>query len=132
MFDVTIRLKQGEPLSPILFILFINDIRNALDFSTMSEKGLNYLSLHKLLFADDIVLFTTDPLSLQSQLDAISNYSSVWGLKIIVDKTKFCIFAIRKSRNDISWFIYDKKVETVEYFRYLGVDFLYTGNMKNS
>ena len=85
-----------------------------------------------LLFADDIVLFTTDPLSLQSQLDAISNYSSMWGLKINVDKTKICIFESRKSRNDISCFIYDKKVETVDHFRYLGVGFLYTGNMKNS
>ena len=131
-FDVTIGLKQGEPLSLILFILFINDISNALDFSMMSEKDLNYLSLYMLLFADAIVLFTTDPHSLQSQLDAISNYSSMWELKINVDKTKICIFESRKSRNDISWFIYDKKVETVDHFRYLNVDFLYTGNMKNS
>ena len=132
MFDVTIGLKQGEPLSPILFILFINDVSNALDFSKLTEKDLNYLSLYMLLFADDIVLFTTDPHSLQSQLDAISNYSSTWGLKINVGKTKICIFESRKSRNDSSWFVYDKKVEVVDNFKYLGVDFLYTGNMKNS
>ena len=132
MFDVTIGLKQGEPLSPILFILFINDVSNAFDFSKLTEKDLNYLSLCMLLFADDIVLFTTDPHSLQSQLDAISNYSSTWGLKINVGKTKICIFERRKSRNDFSWFVYDKKVEVVDHFKYLGVDFLYTGNMKNS
>ena len=84
-----------------------------------------------LLFADDIVLFTTDPHSLQSQLGAVSNYSSTWGLKINVGKTKICIFESRKSRNDFSWFVYDKKVEVVDHFKYLGVEFLYTGNMKN-
>ena len=132
MFDVTIGLKQGEPLLPILFILFINDSSNALDFSKLTEKDLNYLSLYTLLFADDIVPFTTDPHSLQCQLDAISNYSSTWGLKINVSKTKICIFESRKSCSDFSWFIYDKKVEVVDHFKYLGVDFLYTVNMKNS
>ena len=88
LFDVTIGLKQGEPPSPILFIIFINDINASLDFSKMTKNDLNYLSLYMLLFADNIVLFTTDPYSLQSHLDAISNYSSARGLKINADKTK--------------------------------------------
>jgi len=52
-----------------------------------------------LLFADDIALFTTDPTSLQNQLDAVASYSNMWGLKINVNKTKICIFEKKKSNH---------------------------------
>ena len=34
------------------------------------------LSMFMLDFADDIALFTTDPTSLQNQLDAVASYSN--------------------------------------------------------
>ena len=36
------------------------------------------------LFADDIVIFTTNPISLQSEIDSVYHYSEQWGLKINV------------------------------------------------
>ena len=82
-----------------------------------------------LLFADDIVLFTTDPSSLQTQLNNVQQYSSKWGLKINTGKTKVCIFENRKCNSDFRWTINQEQLEVVDSFCYLGIKFYYTGNM---
>ena len=87
-FDVTVGLKQGQPLSPLLFILFINDIAENLDFDSYKDSDLELLSKYLILFADDLVLFTTNPVSLQAQIDSIVKYSESWGLEINVKKVK--------------------------------------------
>lgn len=117
VFDVTLGLKQGEPLSPILFILFINDISTSIDFSQLTENDLEQLSMYMLLFADDIALFTTDPNSLQAQLDTIYNYSVKWGLKINVQKTKICIFEKRKSKHNFTWYIDGENIKVDDHFK---------------
>lgn len=127
-FDVTLGLKQGEPLSPLLFILFFNDIEKCIDLNKMSNSDLELLSKYLLLFADDIVLFTTSPESLQAQVDNVYSYSSKWGLKINVNKTKVCVFERRKSVHNFSINIDGQFVDIVDNFSYLGVKFSYTGS----
>lgn len=48
-WDVTLELKQGEPLSSLLFILSVNDIKSYLDLSKLNATDLNFLSLYMLL-----------------------------------------------------------------------------------
>ena len=131
-FDVSVGLKQGEPLSPLLFILFINDIRNVIDVESLTDNDLRILSIYLLLFADDIVLFTTDRESLQSQVDNIVRYSNQWSLKINVLKTKVCVF--RKKREPISDLITinGESIDNVENFIYLGVNFTSDGNLTSA
>ena len=128
-FDVKLGLKQGEPLSPLLFILFVNDIRENLEINALTNNDCELLSKYLILFADDIVLFTTDPVSLQKQIDAVQRYSLKWGLKINVAKTKVCIFEKRKQLIHGDLVISGEKIERVDYFTYLGVKFKYTGSM---
>ena len=85
-----------------------------------------------ILFAYDIVIFTTNPTSLQSQIDNIYHYSEQWGLKINVNKTKVCIFEKRKRPHNLEFYIGDEKLEIVNNFTYLGINFTHTGNFKNA
>lgn len=58
---VTLGLKQGEPLAPLLFILFINDVTRCIHLCNITDSDLNQLSMYLLLFPDDITVITTDP-----------------------------------------------------------------------
>ena len=81
------------------------------------------------IFADDVELFTTDPESLQRQLNNIYDYSCKWGLTINVSKTKVCVFEVRKSNCNFRWSINDEYSDIVDEFCYLGVKLHYTGNL---
>jgi hypothetical protein len=128
-FNVSLGVKQGEPLSPLLFILFINDVVKSVDFNNLTDNDLNLLSMYIMLFADDIVLFTTDPVSLQAQVDSLYQYSCKWGLTINMAKTKLYVFEKRKSRNLPYIFINGEQIERVDEFTYLGITFTYTGTL---
>ena len=131
-FDVALGLKQGEPLSPLLFIIFINDVNNIVDPNSLTENDINLLNIYMLLFADDIALFTTNPQSLQNQLNELYQYSKKWGLKINVKKTKICIFQKRWQNPDFDFTINNDNVEVVKNFVYLGINFTHTGNLVNA
>ena len=83
-----------------------------------------------LLFADDIALFTTNPETLQNQLNQVHQYSCKWGLKINVNK--ICIFEKKKTNCNFIWKIDNDCIDVVDSFVYLGVQFYYTGSMKNN
>jgi len=85
-----------------------------------------------LLFADDIVLFTTDYVSLQAQLNSLYEYSVKWGLKTNVNKTKICVFEKRKVNRNIKFYNNNELVVVVDNFMYLGVNFNYNGNLSSA
>jgi len=49
------------PLSPLLFILFISDIKDCINIDNLTQIDLQQQSVLMLLFADDIALFKTNP-----------------------------------------------------------------------
>ena len=97
-FDVLDGVKQGDSLSPLLFIFFINDMMNNIKPDTdLDVFYIDNLPLFALMYADDAVIFSKSKTGLQNMLDKLNVYCKRWNLKVNVDKTKVMIF--EKGRN---------------------------------
>ena len=79
-------VKQGDPLSPLLFIFFINDLASELHDADDNDVAINDINIFLLLFADDAVLFSKSPDSLQSMLNKLQEYSLFWKLNVNTQK----------------------------------------------
>ena len=83
------RGKAGGNLSPLLFAIFLNDVK---DFVRKSFKNLSdlikdkhqtndicvFLKLYLLLCADDTIIMAESATQLQDCLNAVSHYCKLW------------------------------------------------------
>ena len=83
------------------------------------------------MFADDAVLFAETPLSLQLLLNDVEKYCKAWCLKINTNTTKVMVFENGRHTHH-EFYIYEKKIEIVEYFKYLGVYLYNNGKLNRS
>jgi hypothetical protein len=109
--------------------LFVNDIANEValesDENIVKIQG---IPINMVLFADDTVLFSKSPESLQKLLDKLHLYCKKWNLKVNVNKTKVVVFENRNSNTKFEWKYADKIVEIVDSYVYLGILMYKTGN----
>ena len=68
-------VRQGCPLSPILFSIYINGLVDRLRGLGVTVGG---RELSSLLYADDIVLMADSPEALQSMIEIVSDYTAAW------------------------------------------------------
>ena len=123
-------VRQGENLSPVLFSLFLNDLDDFLTNSNATSINLNmpgndievYLKLFTLLYADDTVIFGTDPDSFQENINIFFEYSRQWKLNVNLNKTKILIFGIQNTDN-LEFKLGDNKIDICDEFKYLGTVF---------
>ena len=90
-FTSCVGVKQGCPLSPLLFNMYLSDLPAIFD-TTCFPVVVNSLTTNCLLFADDLVLLSESPEGLQHCIERLGNYCTRWGLKINLSKTKIVIF----------------------------------------
>jgi hypothetical protein len=114
---VQLGVPQGSVLGPLLFILYINDIKNVLRYSKLN------------LFADDTLIYiaadTLDEAVNRMNDDLVSLFQWLaWNkLKLNVQKTKYMVITFKKNV-PVDLFkvkIGDTNLECVKNMKYLGV-----------
>lgn len=107
-------VKQGDPLSPKLFIAVLQNIMKGLQWE---GKGIdiNGKFLSNLRFADDIVLFSTSSKQLEKMLTDLSDSSNTIGLQLNTSKTKVATNSIQTPI-----IVNQTPIEYVDSYIYLG------------
>jgi hypothetical protein len=72
----TIGVKQGCPLSPTLFEIYIDELESFLHEHIQEGEGhfLHQVLISLLLFTDDLVLLASTPEGMQRQIDALASF----------------------------------------------------------
>jgi hypothetical protein len=125
-FACPVGLRQGCPLSPILFCLFINELHDLLIRNETRGIQLqpSIIELFLLMFADDIAFIADTISNLQKQLNILQSFCDQSKLKVNVNKTKIVVFKRggQLSRRE-RWTYNNNEIEVVSGFTYVGVYF---------
>lgn len=123
--DSTCGVKQGDPLSPLLFGLFIDELEQYLQ-QRLPQHGVQCGTklVQLLLYADDLALLSATPDGLQQQLHVLSSFCEDKGLEVNLSKTEIVVFGRRRwlpDSNTRPWMYRGQIVRVSEQFKYLGV-----------
>ncbi|HMW60562.1 MAG TPA: reverse transcriptase domain-containing protein, partial [Leptospiraceae bacterium] len=116
-FQAEVGTKQGDPLSPTLFITYLERVMD-----TMKELNTG-VSIHgqtisNLKFADDVDLLDSCQENLQRKVTVVDQAGRETGLKMNISKTKTMVFGRKEIDKDVE--VRSVKIENVEEFEYLG------------
>ena len=121
-------VKQGDTLSSTLFNLFINDLPDIFKFAGNNAIPIGNTEISCLKYADDLVIMSTCPISLQKCITKLEKYCKDWKLEVNLKKTKIMIFNKQGSLIKKHKFFYKEKlIENVKHYKYLGFTFSLSG-----
>jgi hypothetical protein len=80
-------VKQGDPLSPLLFNVAMDPLLEAISAQNGFKWDESGLQLEALCYADDNGLLTEDPKDMQNNLDVVNEFCEATGLRLNVKKS---------------------------------------------
>ncbi|UYV63537.1 hypothetical protein LAZ67_2004572 [Cordylochernes scorpioides] len=113
---------QGEPLSPLLFILFMTDLIKMYDNSDLTSVYLpEFGDVHLLMYADDIAIIGESRVNLQKKINILKEYLGVNEMTLNESKSKVMVFRNggKPSRED-RWYWNGKPLMVTRRYIYLG------------
>ena len=116
-FHTDLGTRQGDPLSPLLFITYLERVMDHVK-GIICGIRLGGTLVNNLRFEDDIDLIDENHKFLQEQLEKTRAAAEQAGLTVDVGKTKTMVLGDRKIEQEIQ--IGGKNVQNVDKFEYLG------------
>ena len=124
-FDSLVGVKQGEPLSQLLFILFLNDLTSELNIymntGNINDDIIVLFQKFILLFGDDTFLISESIHELQELLNKLSSYCKKWNTMVNTGKTKAMLFKSSNRPESFDIFYDNVRLKNGDSFIYLGV-----------
>ena len=120
-------VRQGCPLSPLLFNIYVRELGMKL---AQCKQGFKYLMVNKdgvieeksqagFLYADDVCIMASNEQHLQTIFDNISGCIKEYGMKINGKKSK--VVCINGAKEERRWNFGGCEIGEVEEYKYLGV-----------
>jgi hypothetical protein len=114
-------VPQGDPLSPLLFILMLQSLSD--EIATLPCGGASLpggLTLKDLLYADDMALLAESPEDLVTMLQVCQRWANENGFTFSVEKSKVMVLAGANPQQMPIIDMYGEALEWVKVFQYLG------------
>ncbi|KAK3514795.1 hypothetical protein QTP70_032195, partial [Hemibagrus guttatus] len=125
LFPVHVGLRQGCPLSPVLFIVFMDRISKRSQGLEGVQFGDHRIS--SLIFADDVVLLAPSSLDLQHALGCFAAECEVAGMRVSTSKSEAMV--LDREKVACTHQVGGEFLPQVEEFKYLRVLFMSEGRM---
>ena len=125
-------VRQGCPLSPTLFNLYINDLIDELNKTNPTPLDLGHEPITCLVYADDLIILSSSHDGLQQCLNSLSKYCHQWKLEVNNDKSKCMTFYKNNTKYKQNFNINNSPLENVTEFTYLGITINAACNFKDT
>lgn len=117
-------LRQGCPLSPLLFLILIADIEEILKKKGNGGVTIGRRRIYSLAYADDLAILATEQYELKRMIKSLERYFQEKEMMLNVEKSKVLVFSKKDgNKNKKQWKWQGENIEEVQEFKYLGYTF---------
>ena len=122
-FRSDIRVKQGFPLSPTLFGLYIDKLEEWLNSQGGENIHLGKFVTRVLLYTYDLILISKSAFRLQEHLLSLQHFCRKVGMQVNISKIKTMIFSNKREHKQHKLYFEGNTLEEVVDYNYLKIDF---------